>query len=127
MSLKKVILFFFISTVCAMVMYAIGLTNSNVADLVFAVGCVAYGIPLCGVFMCILLGGINSNSVFENFLFSWLLVAATATIQYIIMFKLTVNYSQFLYYNILVSLICGASLILIGEYCRRELHRMNRY
>lgn len=119
--MKKIILFWFVSTICAAVMYVIGLRDENLANLTFAVGCVAYGIPSLGIIMCLLLfHGIEKDSVYDNFIFSWFIIALTATVQYAILYKLTLNWP--LYCSIPTALGTGFLIISIMEYAREGRH-----
>lgn len=122
--MKKIILFWFVSTICAAVMYVIGLRDENLANLTFAVGCVAYGIPSLGIIMCLLLfHGIEKDSVYDNFIFSWFIIVLTATVQYAILYKATVNWP--LYYSIPTALISGLLFIWLMDYVRKGLHSVS--
>ena len=123
--MKKLILFWFVSTICAAVMYIFGLRDENLANLTFAVGCVAYGIPSLGIIMCLLLfHGIEKDSVYDNFIFSWFIIALTATVQYAILYKLTLNWP--LYCSIPTALISGLLFIWLMDYVRKGLHSVSK-
>ena len=123
--MKKIILFWFVSTICAAVMYIIGLRDENLANLTFAVGCVAYGIPSLGIILCLLLiHGIEKDSVYDNFIFSWFIIALTATVQYAILNKLTLNWP--LYCSIPTALISGLLFIWLMDYVRKGLHSVSK-
>lgn len=102
-------------------MYVVGLRDENLANLTFAVGCVAYGIPSLGIIMSLLLfHGIEKDFVYGNFIFSWSIIALAATVQYAILYRLTLNWP--LFYSILTALGTGFLIILIMEYAREGLY-----
>lgn len=122
--MKKIILFWFVSTICAAVMYVIGLRDENLANLTFAVGCVAYGIPSLGIIMCLLLfHGIEKDSVYDNFIFSWFIIVLTATVQYAILYKATADWP--LYYSVPTAFVSGLLFIWLMDYVRKGLHSVS--
>lgn len=122
--MKKILIFWLISTICAAAMYAFGLRDENAANLALAAGFVAYGVPFAvTLVICIVFGGVPKSLNSENFIYSWLIVAATATMEYGIIYRLMECCS--LFYSIPAALVSGFFLVWMLEVIRTWLHQMS--